>query len=85
LRDSGLTIEEGDPRHGVGPGRCDLVYFDSANSVALSYKVDGVFETPCVSGRHLRDAPNTLVNNYLMLKVAGSEFAETAPDAGTSK
>ncbi|NUM52663.1 MAG: hypothetical protein HUU46_03370 [Candidatus Hydrogenedentes bacterium] len=69
LRDSGLVIEEGDPENGVAPGRCDLVYFDSANSVALSYKIDGTFETPTVGGRHLPGANNTFCNNYLMLSV----------------
>ena len=70
LRKSGLTIDEGDPQRGAGPGRCDFVYFDSANSVALSYKVDDAFETPVVSARHLQDSAPTFVNNYLMLKVA---------------
>jgi hypothetical protein len=69
LRDSGIVIEEGDPENGVPPRRCDMVYFDSANSVALSYKIDGVFETPCAGGRHYAGASNTLCNNYLMLSV----------------
>jgi len=69
LRDSGLTIEEGDPQNGVGPGRCDLVYFDSANSVTLAYRIDGIYETPTAGGRHMPGANNTLCNNYLALKI----------------
>lgn len=69
LRGSGLTIDEGDPAHGIPPGRSDLAYFDGGASIAMAVNMDGVFEYPTYSARHEPRNRHVHVNNYVVFTV----------------